>query len=496
MHWAKTSQEGADKFLPKDCTFPNHHLSYIQSLNNRIDDLTARLALHQPQVAAFDSSISPVSASSSFVPAGAGADLYLDSSTPSRMTRLVFEIITPTQMDGSLEEEDETFAPPENLFTDESLLTAGNMRFLLRRYQRCIEPRYSIPLPEIVDGDIAKFKKMPDGLRFKVLMACAIAAARETYRSPDWRALAQVCRNWANDILPPIISTGDTQALTAIILLLIYELAEPSRGIVWELLDLAARTCLQLGWHQLGRGVVGASPASGLDNTGATIQANPDEVRLMMVLDDVEESLQTIFNRPNMVNAMRLPCSDERKTFMDIFLKISEELYLAGRVYESRSCPFLGEIGNLMGCLESTASAHSIIKEAWLLFLPVCVKHKQCLHCFQEPDQHHTKGMTSLRRRVVKASTDLIEDIHYTATSMHGFIPPIVVCARTFIAGCTLAVALLKGWIQPMSHVNYLMSCTEILTMFAPHWNGGHRYLVVWKRILDGINLQLNGLRE
>ncbi|RMJ17094.1 hypothetical protein CDV36_003253 [Fusarium kuroshium] len=121
-------------------------------------------------------------------------------------------------------------------------------------------------------------------------MACAIAAAREAYTTPNWKPLAQICCEWANELVTPIISAGDSDTLTAILLLLVYELADPSRGFAWELLDLAARTCLQLGWHQapLIHHPVGAEQGDSNPSTRGARYCGPDEIRLMSVLKEIE----------------------------------------------------------------------------------------------------------------------------------------------------------------------------------------------------------------
>ncbi|KAL2833332.1 hypothetical protein BDW59DRAFT_78164 [Aspergillus cavernicola] len=480
-----------------ECTFHDDALqeaiprSYIQSLNKRIDDLTSQLALHEPATPPFE--LSPTSQPLHvLIPARPGSDLHLDLSVPSRMTRVVFEAVpTPliTSETQKVFPEDDYSLRPNISYADKSQLVPSIVRFLLRRYERCIRPQYDLPVPELINNDGASFKKLPDSQKFKLLMACAIAAAREAYKSPDWRPLAQICRNWANEMISPIISTGNGDTLAAILLLLVYELADPSRGIIWELLDLAARTCLQLGWHQASHNsVLGISGSD--DAAGKKSLCSPEEERLMSVLKDIEGSLQTIFNRPNMLSNFKLPAQSETEPLVELYFQISDQIYGVGRAYESQSCSFVGEVGILMGVLESLDGSHSIINEMWLLYLPVCAKHKQCLHCFQEPDEPNTKGMTTLRAKVVNAASELMTSVHQNATSIDGFLPPVIASSRAFISGCSIATGILKRWINPKAHVRELINCTEILTMFAPHWSGGHDYLRVWKAILNLLDLE------
>ncbi|KAL4963086.1 GAL4-like domain-containing transcription factor [Aspergillus stella-maris] len=493
-----------------ECTFHDDALqediprSYIQSLNKRIEDLTSQLAIHQPKPVPFGilppQRISdPLESSLSYqpldilVPARPGSDLHLDLSVSSRMTRVFFEIVPSSQIspevDRELSEDDYTVKPTVSS-ADKSQLAPSTVRFLLRRYDRCIRPRYDVRVPELTDNDGAKFKKLPDTQKFKLLMACAIAAAHEAYKSPDWRPVTQVCRNWANELVTPIISAGDGDTLAAILLLLIYELADPCRGIVWELFDLAARTCLQLGWYQVPHGSISGhlitSDNGDVDQTG---NSSSDKVQLMSVLKDIEGSLRTIFNRPNMLSNFKLPSTSNMEPLLDLYSQISDQIYGAGGVYDSLSCPFAGEVSSLMDVLESLQGPLPVIQEMWLLFLPICAKHKQCLHCFQEPDEPNAKGMTELRRNVITAASDLIASVHREVSSIDNFTPPVIASSRAFIAGCSIATGMLRQWTSPKAHVRDLINCAEILTTFAPHWSGGHTYLKVWKTIIGLLDL-------
>ncbi|KAL3457165.1 hypothetical protein BJX64DRAFT_280836 [Aspergillus heterothallicus] len=484
-----------------ECTFHDNALqediprSYIQSLNKRIDNLTSQLALHEAEIPSFESPIAappPFRSLHILAPARPGSDLHLDVSVTARMTRVVFDALPPPQpvLDPRRDLlDDEEFPRPSVPFLNKSQLVPSVVRFLLRRYERCIRPRYDVPVPELIDKDGASLKKLPDLQKFKLLMACGIAAAREAYKSPDWRPFAHTCRNWANELITPVICAGDAEALAAILLLLVYELADPSRGIVWELLDLAARTCLQLGWHQLHP----SSVSGGLGLQGESVNdiahCTPEEVRLMSVLKDIEGSVQTFFNRPNMLSNLKLPAKTETEHLLELHVRIADQVYDTGRMYETLSCPCVGEAAILMGLLESLDSSHPIVNETWLLYLPLCIRHKQCLYCFQEPDEPNAKGMATLRQNVLNAASELLANVHQQCTSVDGFIPPFLASARAYIAGCSIATGIFKRWIDPRAHVRELINCTEILTMFAPHWAGGQSYLKVWKILVDSIKI-------
>jgi hypothetical protein len=220
---------------------------------------------------------------------GPKQDAYLDTSLPSRITRVTFEVLGGSQaVPGILNVPDDGPNISDVSQVDRSLLTPSAVRFLLNRYNRCIRPRYDILVAELLSHDGTGLKKLHGNQKFHILMACAIAAACEGYRNPHWILFSQVCRNWANELVTPIISARDEDSLTAILLLLIYELADPSRGITWELLDLAIRTCIQLGWHRTtDTSIHSLAP---LDSSSAKEDSvcGTGEARLMSVLRHIE----------------------------------------------------------------------------------------------------------------------------------------------------------------------------------------------------------------
>jgi hypothetical protein len=220
---------------------------------------------------------------------GPRQDLYLDLSLPSRITNVTFEVLLQSQDVVEIPKfpDVESFTP-EILQSDRSLITPSIVRHLLARYDRCIRPQYDALALEVPSYDSANLKKVPADQKFTILMACAIAAACESYKAPMWRSIAHICREWANEYTTAILSAADRESLTATLLLLIYELADPSRGATWELLDLAVRTCLQLGWHRTGQ-CQQTSPHStdGL-NTANSLLCGPDDVQLMSVIKKID----------------------------------------------------------------------------------------------------------------------------------------------------------------------------------------------------------------
>jgi len=186
----------------------------------------------------------------------------------------------------------------------------------------------------------------------------------------------------------------------------------------------------------------------------------------------------------------KLQTNSDKERMLQLYLQSYDQLYGSGQFYESSSCPFVGEVATLIDSAESFETQHPIVMESWLLFLPICVNHKQCIYCFQETDEDGTKGMRSLRRKVIHAASHLIFAVHRAATAENDFIPPIVASSRALISGCSLATSISKRWTSSQFHVKDLSRCTEILSIFAPHWQGGHRYLHVWRTIIELLDIK------
>lgn len=158
---------------------------------------------------------------------------------------------------------------------DRALLTPSVVGHLLKRYNQCILPRYDLPVPELLEEDIGKLRKLQTGKLFQVLVACAIASARESYYTShtEWAVIARLCRDWADELFVSCITERDGEALKAVLLLMVHELADCSRGMIWELHAIAIRTCLQLGWHRQPASLALSRAAMAYENTPDAIIA-------------------------------------------------------------------------------------------------------------------------------------------------------------------------------------------------------------------------------
>lgn len=187
--------------------------------------------------------------------------------------------------------------------------------------------------------------------------------------------------------------------------------------------------------------------------------------------------------------------SGDKETFLGTHARLYEQLYGSGRVYESRGCPCVGDVCSLTSMIENHQEHDATVaSETWILLLPVCVKHKQCAFCFQEPDDHESKGMTTLRLKVVNAASRLINNVHGIVTAADGFISPFIASAMAFVSGCCIVVSISKRWISLHWYMKDVVKCTELLALFAPHWKGGSTYLRVWRVLLSLLDENINTL--
>lgn len=191
-----------------------------------------------------------------------------------------------------------------------------------------------------------------------------------------------------------------------------------------------------------------------------------------------------IFHRPNLLSDLRLLCGIDTKP-ISLFVQISNLLYNRGVPHATNDCPFVGEIAPLIDQLQSLPSQRMVQLETWILLLPLCVKHKQCVYCLQEANDGSSWGMRSLRTNIVDAASQLIQKVHEITASTDGFMPPLLAASRALISGCTVATAISKHWASPEHHIKDLMKCTEVLSVYAATWEGGDEYLKIWRKITD-----------
>lgn len=191
----------------------------------------------------------------SFVPTKTGLHHYVGPSAPSLLTQTVVKITLelgislepPTYLVGA-QESPGVFDVSK---PDRSLVSPPVIRSLLAHYARCIQPYFDIDLGLQTTDAETNLKRLSEFDRCKVVISCAIAAAHKDYNCHRWKLIAETCRDWADELAVSIIEKRGEQAIIILLLLIVYELADPDRCIVWDLLDTVARICFELGWHKL-----------------------------------------------------------------------------------------------------------------------------------------------------------------------------------------------------------------------------------------------------
>lgn len=175
--------------------------------------------------------------------------VIIGNATIRKLLQQGIKIDSPFLIPGNLNPEKEGINVHMASRFDRSSISPSTVRLLLAHYSRCIEPVFPAAV-DLADETEANLKHMKDEDRCRVLLACAIAAMHKSYYGPAWKIVATTCREWAGELAAELVTRRDDQTVVILLLLIIYELAAPERGLIWELLSFADRTCLELGWHR------------------------------------------------------------------------------------------------------------------------------------------------------------------------------------------------------------------------------------------------------
>lgn len=273
--------------------------SHIKSLYDRIEELKAIVAVHHAHAQNPDNaSSSPTDTGSAFqfVLRSRNGTLFLEQSPPviigdATVRKLLgqgVKIESPFLLPGSHNPEEEGINVLATSRLDRGSLSPSTVRLLLGHYVRCVEPALpaSVTLPEESE---ASLKQMAEVDRCCVLLACAIAATHKSYYVPSWKVVATTCREWGGELAAQFVTGPNDHNVVILLLLIIYELADPERGLIWELLSFATRSCLELGWHRMDEQA--AHPLSGptLPATSQTRRLPPEtKKRTLSVLIHIE----------------------------------------------------------------------------------------------------------------------------------------------------------------------------------------------------------------
>lgn len=268
--------------------------SYIKNLYDRIDELNSLLSVQNnedtSEVAHSGQGLPPGQNhfGHHMVPFRNGQSHYLGPSPPamsaysavSSLVSMNVALDPPGIFSGTYDYHE----PLDLSKVDRSVISPKVVRVLLAHYDRCIAPTYPVISSTFTPDMETSLKRLQDPAKFKVLIASGIAAAHKSYHDPGWKIIAKLCRHWADELVSSVIELRNAEAVEALALLLVYELADPERCIVFELLDFVTRLCLELGWHRIEK-----TDASEDISEDATDDINDgDKRRLMSTLHSID----------------------------------------------------------------------------------------------------------------------------------------------------------------------------------------------------------------
>ncbi|KAH8657934.1 hypothetical protein BX600DRAFT_468403 [Xylariales sp. PMI_506] len=471
--------------------------SYIQRLYDRVDELKAQLLTHQPQLNKANCSDAAQAVVNPFqfaIPSPFGQEYFLTSSplvvignaTISRLLELGVHLDYPTIICNTSREE----LPPKCLKAYSEALSPSTTRMLLAHYTRCIEPVYPIAVEFPEDMDVSPKSISPTN-KFCISMACAIAACHKSFYDPNWKAIASACRERAEELAPALVEQRNDKTVVMLLMLIIYELADPERGLVWELLAFATRICLELGWNRSDEEIAQSKTLERTMTKGfdCTTFDQDTRSRILSVLVSIERPLNILTPRPAMLSNGIMSSQPRVDLAYNGYQHVLQTLYSTGRkAARPDQCPLSEQPPSILRTLQSMPSPDPVTHGAWLLLHPILVAHPPCEGCLDRPasgsDQNKSSG---LHERVLQEACRLVECNYKILTSQESFLSPTVVTSQTFMAACVLITAMKSVWPGASKQLGSLLKCSEILAFTAPLWKGGRGYYEAYNQLSRAI---------
>lgn len=371
---------------------------------------------------------------------------------------------------------------------DRSSISSSTVRLLLAHYTRCIEPVFPTAIT-LADDTEASLKHMKEIDRCRVLLACAIAAIHKSYYGPAWKIVATTCREWAEELAAELMTRRDDQTVIILLLLIIYELADPERGLIWELLSFADRACLELGWHRTDDQDI-------QQLTGPAMPPNPERGRLsteakkriLSVLIHIERTMNILVHRPSVLSCSTSWNLADSDLAYNHCIKLMQLLFESGVAPEDPAqCPLTGPLSPAIDILQSMPPSEVLTHVGWTLLQPTLANHPLCGSCSSFSTMARSTSFDSLHARVLSEAACLIDTAHALLVCQHAFIPPIFASCRAFVGGCLLITANSCRWPSAETYSAHLMKCSEVLAFTVPMWKGGRDYYDVWRQIARGV---------
>ncbi|KAI9739056.1 MAG: hypothetical protein M1834_007268 [Cirrosporium novae-zelandiae] len=489
------------------CTFKDDVLqenvprSYVKSLYDRIEELKSLLSLEDhgpPEHSRHQGTINTftLQKQSFYVPASKnGQYLYLGPSLPAINACAAVQALLA--LDNKIQAPSLQLEPDSNEDVldfskiDRSVVSTATVRLLLAHFDRNIRPSYPILPLSFVKEEECTLKTLPRLQRFHTLIACSIAAAHKSYREPNWRVIAKVCREWAGELATPIVSERDGEAFVALLLLLVYELADPDRGMLWEFLGFAIRTCLQLGWQRVedeeAEGSAKSHDSFIIEGPGGNGFSDSRIRQLMTVLYSIERPVSMIFQKPTMLASSAFSNLYQQDTIFEIHKHISSELYESNKPYDTHPCPTQEPLSSLIASLSKLPAQNPLVLETWLLFLPLCIGHKPCRFCSLMQEGQSFTALQWLCTTMVSAAAQFLHGLHLQIAPSSGFVPPFMASTKAFTAGCIIVTGITSDWVDKAELVGALLECSEILISCSSLWKGGREFYRVWRSFVNAI---------
>lgn len=317
--------------------------------------------------------------------------------------------------------------------------------------------------------------------RLFVCMAAAIAAAHQGRYHPEMHAVARFMRQWASELTDAIFlhQTGDT--VQALLLLITYELVDPSSKLVWYFLSLACRMCVRLNWH---RTLFVEEPAWVAAGHGNKTEYSYSNIRrLFYMLYQWQRTISSMLGRPPLLPAQlveplptligRLPLDP---SFQAAYLE-SKLAQLLQRSNANNSCVVTPRLLTFISLNLHEIPTHN---KLWLMLHEI-VRHR-CQECI------NLEGWSSNTAVIIEAAAKSIIETEYenhrqTKTLSIWLIAPLV-----FAAGNVLVEGSLYTKSETQDHaipLRSLLKCSNLLTAYAESYPKAKIYREIFDTFMD-----------
>jgi Fungal specific transcription factor domain len=364
---------------------------------------------------------------------------------------------------------------------DRNIVDHSTIRLLVEDY---FLPVINAECPVIDPSQLlldTQIRRLQVSRRLFVCMAAAIAAAHQGRYHPEMHAVARFMRQWAGELTDAVFlnQTGDT--VQALLLLIMYELVDPSSKIVWYLLSLACRMCVRLSWHRTLFVEEPAWVAAGHENK--TEYSYSTIRRLFYVLYQWQRSVASVLGRPPLLPAQlveplptligNLPLDP---SFQAAYLE-SKLGQLLQRSEGNNSCVITPALLQFISANLHKSPTHN---KLWLMLHNV-VRHR-CRDC-----THQAQWLSDTAAIIEEAAVSIIEKEHEnhreTQTLSIWLTAPLV-----FAAGNILIESALYKRAEAedqMVSLRPLLRCSNLLTAYAGAYPEARAYREIFATFLD-----------